>query len=424
MLESKVNQKSTHAAIAATINPFESLDQMPNTLEPRTPFPGSEGIPFDAEILYARRAAENNRHLEISRIETKFGKTITGFLYRTKRGSVALQCDTDGFKSVLQTGISFEALLTLPNLREPCRVVPIPDTMQFVAHDGKLASYVVTPDEGKCGCQFIFQHEYECRHLKAVYKYQAEMFQKKTPSDFPLARKALPCTTGNSTALEKWFNGEPLGDKLDEMVAKHHPDAICAPKVSNCKICGRELTDPESIKRGIGPECAQKIGNGKDKSDGADGGMERTGGALAASPCASTERSLVGLQHRDVSPELRKASQLWRDKRFQKWIVKGVLTLDAPLPVCVIPQKGMRNGETSYWGYSKSPFLYYLDADNNLHCIYMSARKLRHKAVPPCANELDQMALNELDQMALNAARDLIELLANNGGKMPRIERI
>jgi hypothetical protein len=27
---------------------------------------------------------------------------------------------------------------------------------------------------------------------------------------------------------------------------------------SRCGLCGRELTDPESIKRGIGPECAQK----------------------------------------------------------------------------------------------------------------------------------------------------------------------
>lgn len=29
-------------------------------------------------------------------------------------------------------------------------------------------------------------------------------------------------------------------------------------KIVNCRECGKQLTDPESIAKGIGPECAQK----------------------------------------------------------------------------------------------------------------------------------------------------------------------
>ena len=233
MLAQKVNAKNIHSAINATIDPFEALEQMPDTLEPRTPFPGAAGIPFDAEILYARKATESKTHPEISRLEVKFQKNITGFLYQTKRGNVALQCEDmkDGLKSVLQTGVSFEALLTLPNLREQPKVVPIPDTSQYVVTDDpKKPGYIVSPEKNNCGCQIIFQHDYECRHLKAVREYQAahtETFQKKTPADFPRPenapetpavdanrtakdkpigevseRKALPCSTGNRTATK------------------------------------------------------------------------------------------------------------------------------------------------------------------------------------------------------------------------------
>lgn len=32
-----------------------------------------------------------------------------------------------------------------------------------------------------------------------------------------------------------------------------------APKVCRCKVCGRVLKSPESIARGIGPTCEQKV---------------------------------------------------------------------------------------------------------------------------------------------------------------------
>ena len=28
----------------------------------------------------------------------------------------------------------------------------------------------------------------------------------------------------------------------------------------HCRHCGRRLTDPQSVRRGYGPECAQKLG--------------------------------------------------------------------------------------------------------------------------------------------------------------------
>jgi hypothetical protein len=34
------------------------------------------------------------------------------------------------------------------------------------------------------------------------------------------------------------------------------PEALAARKVTNCAICGRPLSDPESQRRGLGPICA------------------------------------------------------------------------------------------------------------------------------------------------------------------------
>ncbi|MHC4395641.1 MAG: DUF6011 domain-containing protein [Planctomycetota bacterium] len=363
MNASKVNQKSSHQV--AEFDPFAALERMPGgKMKPRTPFPGRDGIPFDAEVLYARKAAANNRHPELDRLETKFNKTIIGFLFRDSRGRAHLQCDTEGHKSVLQCDVSFKALLTLPNLRQPCKVKPVPDTTIFEVFDNpqkpQKPGYIVDRVKETCGCQLLFNHSYDCRHLQAVREWTSEHnveFIQKRPSDYPEVSVA--------TKSEDW---------LDKLVKKHHPDAVCAPPVvTKCSICGRELTDPESIKCGIGPECLQKT-NGK-----ADDG---------------------------VSPELFRASQLWNNERFQKWILKGVLTLGAPLPKTVLTQ-ATRNGETSYWGYSKSPYLYYLAEDDTLHCIYTSVRKLKYKAIPPCANELDAMALR--------AASNLLEDMKQNG---------
>ncbi len=33
------------------------------------------------------------------------------------------------------------------------------------------------------------------------------------------------------------------------------PEALAARAVGNCSLCGRPLTDPESVRRGVGPVC-------------------------------------------------------------------------------------------------------------------------------------------------------------------------
>ena len=52
--------------------------------------------------------------------------------------------------------------------------------------------------------------------------------------------------------LAKQRVAEFAGDPLAQMIAGAHV-------TGNCAICGRGLTDPISLERGIGPECYGKI---------------------------------------------------------------------------------------------------------------------------------------------------------------------
>jgi hypothetical protein len=56
-----------------------------------------------------------------------------------------------------------------------------------------------------------------------------------------------------------------LSDDVKEVILSASKDPLTAAirygKVSGeCSCCGRELTDPQSIERGIGPVCATKFG--------------------------------------------------------------------------------------------------------------------------------------------------------------------
>lgn len=50
----------------------------------------------------------------------------------------------------------------------------------------------------------------------------------------------------------KWFWDRIVAGRLPEQCEMHHE--------GKCGRCSRTLTTPESIERGIGPECAEKIG--------------------------------------------------------------------------------------------------------------------------------------------------------------------
>lgn len=56
----------------------------------------------------------------------------------------------------------------------------------------------------------------------------------------------------------------PAFKALDWALVKLHagvmPDSLEFWHEGRCACCGRALTDPASIERGVGPECAKKIG--------------------------------------------------------------------------------------------------------------------------------------------------------------------
>ncbi len=60
---------------------------------------------------------------------------------------------------------------------------------------------------------------------------------------------------------------DKIGSNEKVSSPNHRLDAfmiVSTPQGVRCRICGRTLTDPESIQRGIGPECARKLGLLKD----------------------------------------------------------------------------------------------------------------------------------------------------------------
>ena len=63
----------------------------------------------------------------------------------------------------------------------------------------------------------------------------------------------------------KWFAiraaDESIGGRLEEIAKDPLAAAVLHGKrTGNCACCGRELTDPKSVERGIGPICADKWG--------------------------------------------------------------------------------------------------------------------------------------------------------------------
>lgn len=79
--------------------------------------------------------------------------------------------------------------------------------------------------------------------------------------------------------------------------------------MNNCRNCGRGLTDPESIQRGLGPECAH---------------IAAGGGTLRYRILTSDKRVLKNfqqrLQHgRTLTPRMRRSAEyvLSHPERFQ-----------------------------------------------------------------------------------------------------------
>lgn len=62
---------------------------------------------------------------------------------------------------------------------------------------------------------------------------------------------------GYESALRK-----PQAERVLARIAENPMDALVAygRRTGVCGVCGRKLTDPESVEQGIGPVCASKVG--------------------------------------------------------------------------------------------------------------------------------------------------------------------
>ena len=58
--------------------------------------------------------------------------------------------------------------------------------------------------------------------------------------------------------LEKYGWADTTLEDLERSEIEHHGIPGLGPS-NHCKICGRPLSDPKSIKRGIGPVCWEKV---------------------------------------------------------------------------------------------------------------------------------------------------------------------
>ena len=70
---------------------------------------------------------------------------------------------------------------------------------------------------------------------------------------------------GKITPEDKFLRSRECSDELAAIVAKVAADPKAAAEAhgheyGQCSCCGRELTNPESVARGIGPICAERWG--------------------------------------------------------------------------------------------------------------------------------------------------------------------
>lgn len=65
--------------------------------------------------------------------------------------------------------------------------------------------------------------------------------------------------------LARWLRqaneklADPTIDDVTRATFTQRADALRRQLVGSCTNCGRTLTDPASLRLGIGPECAQRV---------------------------------------------------------------------------------------------------------------------------------------------------------------------
>jgi hypothetical protein len=170
--------------------------------------------------------------------------------------------------------------------------------------------------------------------------------------------KALP-ELHKGSAFNEWLGG---GYPTDPIMEAAFFKTENKDKLSSCVLCGRTLTHPISVKRHVGPECYKRV----------------------------TPSGNIFVQGDEVAQGLIDASRVYSEERFQKWVIRSVLTLNAPLP-----QKKLEWLGKESFGYSNKPSLYYLDSDAKLNCVEIKKKRLTHRQITSlstCKNDLDYRA--------------------------------
>lgn len=83
------------------------------------------------------------------------------------------------------------------------------------------------------------------------YRFIGTLFTRPTLPVFVRGRKSSISESAQSVQVFKWFWERLAGPGLPDCIQVHHE--------GRCGRCGRRLTVPESIERGLGPDCAGKV---------------------------------------------------------------------------------------------------------------------------------------------------------------------
>lgn len=357
-------------------------------IEPVTPMESNyinEHLPifrdsdFDAQAEYVANARTNGRHPEIDRIETKFGIKIVSILAHERvNGHIKTMflCDKG---NVLEADVSNEAVRSIENVR----VVTIPETTQAVAYDeGCNLGFIVTPQEGKCGCE-----EENCRHLRAVREAQPLTVR---PAGKPRIKCLVDLTPKpkrlsnqqKESAFDRWVGGEyPVEAPIELALWKSENKD----QLAKCCICGRTLTNPLSVALQIGPECRKQI----------------------------TMKGNTFIEDGKVTGALVSASEVYSDEKHRSRVIRACLMFEE----CEPPSEILHWRGEEYFGYKRKPFLYYHDIKGILHVLEIRRRTLNHRIISCCTCE------TELDSHAWRISQEMTAEGANNGIKRLEMDK-
>jgi hypothetical protein len=84
------------------------------------------------------------------------------------------------------------------------------------------------------------------------FSYIGTIFRNGETFEFRTTQKSKLPNSALSVVSFRWFADRVFAGNMPQQVSMHHD--------GSCGRCGRKLTTPDSIERGIGPDCAEKMG--------------------------------------------------------------------------------------------------------------------------------------------------------------------